>query len=217
MLNIKPFVSNVALRAGMVSDIDTSVASRQEAGAYNYRIIAPGFFLCIHGDNGYVISESMKTIGCSCPDMTFRKTHQDVCKHILAFASLDYPVADSIDTEMVKLLMQGGWTEVGSILCPPRGERKGGKAPEPPKSKAWVPHANAKVQEPPAKAEVEKPEAKKADAQPDRRQQRNAQDKWKGMTPAEMCQSMDDKELRANARRGGVAAIAEMKRRKAES
>lgn len=37
--------------------------------------------------------------------------------------------------------------------------------------------------------------------------------RWDGMTPVQMCQSMDMKELRMNARRGGVAAIAELERR----
>ena len=37
--------------------------------------------------------------------------------------------------------------------------------------------------------------------------------RWDGMTPAEMCRAMDLKELRMNARRGGVAAIAELERR----
>ena len=37
--------------------------------------------------------------------------------------------------------------------------------------------------------------------------------RWDGMTPAQMCEAMDIKELTKNARRGGVAAIAELERR----
>ena len=43
-----------------------------------------------------------------------------------------------------------------------------------------------------------------------RAQQRS---KYRGMTPAQMCQAMGDKELMTNVRRGGVAAIAELERR----
>ena len=41
--------------------------------------------------------------------------------------------------------------------------------------------------------------------------------KYQGMTAEEMCRAMDMKELERNARRGGVAAIAEVERRMAES
>jgi len=41
--------------------------------------------------------------------------------------------------------------------------------------------------------------------------------RWDGLTPAQMCEMMDVQELRRNARRGGVAAIAEEERRAAES
>ena len=37
--------------------------------------------------------------------------------------------------------------------------------------------------------------------------------RWDGMTPAQMCEAMDMKELSKNARRGGVAAITELERR----
>lgn len=42
-----------------------------------------------------------------------------------------------------------------------------------------------------------------------------ARSRWDGLTPSQMCEIMSDAELNKNARRGGVAAIAEVERRKA--
>ena len=59
--------------------------------------------------------------------------------------------------------------------------------------------------------EVEpKPTRREAYMEPERKDQRA---KYDGLTPAQMCQAMDIKELTKNARRGGVAAIAELERR----
>lgn len=40
--------------------------------------------------------------------------------------------------------------------------------------------------------------------------------KYEGMTPDQMCRSMGENELNVNAKKGGIAAIAEVERRMAE-
>ena len=56
--------------------------------------------------------------------------------------------------------------------------------------------------------------ARKPGSQADARIERRR--RYDGMTPAQMCESMGDAELNKNARRGGVAALAEQERRAAE-
>ena len=187
-MTLHPIVTNFAPCIGYVCDIETYTKAAEEGGEYVFRKISPDFFLCEHGENAYVIAENIrqKMIGCSCEAMNYRKTPLDVCKHIIAFTKQDMPI-EPISEEQRHELEAAGWT--GKTLRPP----------DPPKKKRQTP--------------LHDPERKPTERAATREERRKL---YESMTAEEMCRIMPDAELRNNARRGGVAAIAELKRREAE-
>ncbi len=187
-MNLHPLSTNWAPSLGFVLDADAYLKAQQEASEYEYQKISPGFFLCKHGDNAYVIGDAGKTVGCSCPAMTFRKTHADGCKHISAFLRVQEP-PDPISPETETLLRDAGWT--GDPLHPPAAEPKKKKKPS----------AHNPAREPEKQATT--------------RAQQHKQ--YESMTPEQIIAGMSDAELRRNAKKGAPMAIDELERREANA
>lgn len=199
---LHPIVSQRAPRLCPVSDVETSAKARAEGSEYAWYVISPGYYACVHNDQIYTIEETAETIGCSCPKMTFRnqKDHNDVCKHVLAFRVLAEPPATPLTEPLKKAFRFEGYIGETFLIPPSAYQRQGTKKKAKPTPK-------------PKPTPETKPETKATECQ----ERTHTQDRWKGMSPAQMCQAMSDAELRKNARRGGVAAIAEVERRKAEA
>ena len=199
-------VTRRAPRHGFVSDVDTNLKASQEGHEYEYQQISPGFFIVIHGEAAYVIEEGKKHIGCSCPDMTHRKTHQDGCKHLIAFNRRTKDATGTLTDEMADLLRKQGWTG-DIVLIPPKETETKAKTKAEAKAKT---KAEAKAKKVPIHDPARTPG-------PGGEKRKDDKHRWDGMTPAQMCEAMSDTELRKNARKGGVAAIAEVARRETEA
>ena len=182
-MNLHANIQRTAPAFETTSDLATDTAGAQEE--YDFRFISPGYFLCIHGDNAYAISEYKKRIGCACEDMTYRcKPPRDACKHIRGFVLLkEYPT-NPIDAGMIQLLKAAGW--IGAKLHPPD---------LPKKAKKKLPHAKSPERQPQAAT----------------RAQKSAQ--YAGKSTIEIVKAMSNEEVRKNAAKGGVACIAEKERR----
>lgn len=171
---------------GFVCDVETDRKARAEEGDYDFRLISPGYFLCIHNETSYVISEYLQRFGCACQNMTYRLKGNDACKHINAFYALvDYPLTP-IDADMAQLLKAAGW--IGSKLHPP-------DLPKPAKKK--LPHAKSPERQP----------------QPQATTRAQAHDEYAGKSTDEIVRAMSNKDVIKNAAKGGVACVAEKKRR----
>jgi hypothetical protein len=187
-MNLKHEIKHRAPRNGYVCDAATDRKAREECHDYDYYVISPGFYLCQHGKNRYVIEESINSVGCACEAMTFNKNPGEVCKHIVAMSFLDEVPIEPVSEEVRKMLRWEGW--IGEvILLPPSSYQQ----------KKRQPPIHDPDRQPRAKAEERKAKHLKYD----------------GMNMKQMLASMDDTEIAKNARKGGVAAIAELARRTA--
>jgi len=186
-MNLHPHITNWAPRLGFVTDLDENLKAHNEASEYEFQKISPDFFLCEHGDNAYVIAEKGKTIGCSCPAMTFRKTHADGCKHIIAYAALQTSPTAPVSSETEALLQGAGWT--GDPLHPPA---------TPKQEKKKLPNIKDPARKP----------GKQAPSRADRHE------RYQSMTPEQIIAGMSDAELASCAKRGAEMAIDEQERRK---
>jgi hypothetical protein len=181
-------IKHRAPRNGYICDAATDKKAKTEAAEYTWQVISPGFYLCQHGKNGYVIEESVNSVGCACEAMTFNKNPGEVCKHIVAMSFLDEVPREPVSEDIRKMLRWEGW--IGEIiLLPPSSYQQ----------KKKLPHVHDPDRQPGAKAEERKVKHLKYD----------------GMNMEQMLASMDDAEIEKNARKGGVAAIAELARRMA--
>ena len=172
---------------GFVCDIETERKARAEEEDYDFRLISPGYFLGIHDETAYVISEYLQRFGCACQNMTYRLKGNDACKHINAFYALeDYPL-NPIDADMAQLLKAAGW--IGSKLHPP-------DLPKPAKKKK-LPHAKSPERKP----------------QPQAATRAQKHDEFAGKTTEQIVRGMSNADVIRNAGRGGVACVAEKKRR----
>lgn len=210
-MKLHPLVSSRAPRNGYVCDVATNKKAREEGKDYKYYVISPGYYACKSNEEIYVVEETAKTVGCSCQAMTFRKdkNHADVCKHIVAMGFLDETPATPLTEALKKLFRWNGW--IGeNFLIPPasytqtQGRKKKPK-PLPPQEPTPDPGRKKKTRQP----MITTADRSKVIEAAERH-------KWDGMSPAQMCEAMDDVELNKNARRGGVAALAEVERRKKE-
>ena len=187
-MKLEANITRTAPTLGFVCDIETERKARAEEKDYDFRLISPGFFLCIHAGSAYAISEYQKRLGCACQNMTYRLKGNDACKHINAFYALkDYPLKP-IDQETETLLKAAGW--IGRKLHPPA-------LPDPKKRKK-LPN-------------VKDPERK---PQPQAAQRAAKYQSYEGKTAEQIVREMSLPELRRNARKGGPVAIAELQRRK---
>ncbi|MEA3382759.1 MAG: hypothetical protein U9Q87_18170, partial [Pseudomonadota bacterium] len=168
-------------------DPKTLEESIAEAKDYDFYFISPGYYLCVHGNNAYAISEYKKRVGCACPDMTYRcKPPRDSCKHLRVFCSLEDLPSKPATPEMAELLKAAGW--IGKPLHPPEMQKRSKK--KPPKD----------------------PDRKPQPQAPTRAQKMQS---YAGKTTEEIVRSMPLPELQRNAKRGGVACVAELERRTA--
>jgi hypothetical protein len=182
-------ITRFAPTLGFICDVETNKKATEEE--YDFRFISPGYYLCITEEgNAYVISEYNGEIGCACADMTYNRKGKEICKHGDKFMRLKDLPTKPIDEEMIQLLEAAGWS--GTVLTPPdRPENR----------------------QRPRLPNIHDPERKPA---PQAKQREKAKKTYKGMTTEQIVRGMDIKELERNARKGGVAAQAEMERREAE-
>ena len=182
-------VTRFAPDDGYIMDAEKEKKAREEH--YELFFISPGWFLCISGENAYCISQYMQKIGCSCYDMRMRCKGKEVCKHLIQFMNQkDLPDKD-ISGEFRELLEEEGWS--GTVLKPP-------DRPE-----------NRQRQKLP---NIKDPARKPA---PQATQRAKVKNEYEGRTAEQIVQGMNLKELERNARKGGVAAQAELSRREAEA
>ena len=113
-------VSRFVRRLGMTSDITTEKIARAEKESYDFRRISKDHYAVIHGNKMYVIIEHDGQIGCSCEDMSYRRTDGTICKHIIAFSKLlsspSTPI-EQLDLEHLRSVC--GWVGLDDELHPP--------------------------------------------------------------------------------------------------
>jgi hypothetical protein len=188
-MKLEANITRWAPNDGFICDVD--VYRKASGEKYDFRFISPSYYLCItESGNAYVISEYKNKIGCACQDMTFNRTGKEVCKHLEKFMRIKDISLPDISEDMAQLLKAAGWS--GSVLTPP-------DRPE--------------TRQRPRLPNIEEPARKPA---PQAAQREKANKTYKGMTTEQIVRGMDIKELKRNARRGGIAAQAELTRRMAE-
>ena len=195
-MKLEATLTRTAPTLGYICDVATNTKAVAEADEYDWRMISPGYFLCIHGETAYVISEYARKISCACQHHRMRLKGDDVCKHLVAFMKLENLPSKPIDADMGQLLKAAGW--IGRKLHPPA-------LPKPGKKK--LPNIPAPALKPaPTDANIATvPVATKADRMK----------RFDGMTPEQIIAEMDNATLKQNAGRGAPMAIAELERRKA--
>lgn len=187
-MKLEATLTRTAPTLGYICDAATNDRAIAEANEYDWRMISPGFYLCIHGERAYVVSEHLKRIACACQHHRMRLKGDDVCKHLVAFMELRDLPSKPIDADMGQLLKAAGW--IGRKLHPPA-------LPKPGKKKPPNVHDHARKPVPQAATRA------------------TSKTKYESMTTEQILRSMDDTELRRNASKGGTAAIAELERRNA--
>ena len=187
-MKLEATLTRTAPTLGYICDAATNDRAIAEANEYDWRVISPGYYLCVHGEHGYVVSEYLKRIACACQHHRMRLKGDDVCKHLVAFMELRDLPSKPIDPDMGQLLKAAGW--IGRKLHPPA-------LPKPGKKK--LPNTPT-------------PALKPAPQTATKAERRN---KFDGMTPAQIIAEMDNATLKQNAGRGAPMAIAELERRKA--
>lgn len=183
MIRLDAHITRVAPRLGFCYTVARDKKAREES--YVFQMISPGFYLCVTATGkAYAISETQKSVGCACEDMTYRLKENDVCKHLIAFARLpDVPMAP-LSPVYEQLLRAAGWT--GERLHPP----------EPKQEKKKLPPIHD-----PARQESSKAPARAA-----------ARTNGSRSTD-EIMAEMPLQKVKQNARRGASAAIAELEKR----
>ena len=108
-MNTKPTVSRFADRAKITVQPNTLAKAEEEGDSFKFTTISSGHYACDSGNTTHVIIEKDGKIGCSCPDMTYRCTGTNVCKHITKFLDLDVPPQNPASGELIKKLILMGW------------------------------------------------------------------------------------------------------------
>ena len=184
-MKVEAHITRTAPIFGYICDVDKNNKAIAEAEEYDWRLISPGYYICKHDEIAYVLSEYRGRIACSCGDMKYRCQGSEVCKHIIAFLKLKNLPSKPIDQDMEQLLKAAGW--IGKKLHPPATPKK--------------------EKLPPIKDPERKP-------QPQAERRAVSHQSYEGKTAEQIVKEMPLKELRRNARKGGIAAIAELQRRK---
>lgn len=177
-------ITRTAPSLGFICDVTRHDKAIAEAEDYDFRMISPGYYLCIHGVNAYVMSAYLAKTGCACYDMTYHCKGKEACKHVQIFGTLNNLPSTPIDEDMEQLLKAAGWT--GRKLHPPAQAKK-------PK----LPNIHDPARKPQPQA------ASRAD-------QRKT---YASMTSEEILRETPQKKLETYARRGAPLAIAEVQRR----
>jgi len=195
-MKLEATLTRTAPAFGYICDAATNDRAFAEVDEYDWRMISPGYYICIHGERAYVVSEHLKRIACACQHHRMRLKGDDVCKHLVAFMELRDLPSKPIDEGMGQLLKATGW--IGRKLHPPA-------LPKPGKKKLPNTPAPALKPAPTIRKSPIVPVATKAE-------RRN---KFDGMTPEQIIAEMDNATLKQNAGRGAPMALAELDRRKA--
>ena len=102
----------------------TLETANKEKADYVYMQLGNGHYVCIHGDNRYIITtkkspDGVQVIGCSCA--AWRYAHdQDGCKHVSAFMEFaTLPTAKPSSAVMLDLLAEGWRKDAYGNLQPP--------------------------------------------------------------------------------------------------
>ena len=187
-MNLEANIIRTAPTLGFICDISTETKAAAEQEEYDYRMISPGYYLCVHGEHAYAMSAYLTKTGCACPTMTYRLKGDDACKHIRNLAMLPELPLKPIDREMKELLEAAGW--IGHKLHPP--------AP-PSQKRKKLPNAHDPARKP----------------QPQAATRARKHDEYAGKTTEQIVRAMPLKEVEKNAGKGGVACVAELRRRTA--
>jgi len=195
-MKLEANITRFAPNNGYICDVEKQ--RKAVAEEYEMRLISPGFYLCTHDNNAYAISEYMGKIGCACYDMTHGCKGKEVCKHLVKFMTLKDLSLPEISQDQRELLEAAGWS--GTVLTPPQKQQQ----PKQQQPKQQQPkQQQPKVTEPAVKSQ---PQATRI----------GNREKYEGKTPAQIIAQMPLEELKRNARKGGVMAVAELQRRTAE-
>ena len=108
-MNTKPTVSRFADRETLTVQQNTRAKADEEGDTFKFTIISRGHYACDSGNNTHIIIDNGGKIGCSCGDMTYRCTGNNVCKHIATFVDLGVPPQVPASVELIKKLMLMGW------------------------------------------------------------------------------------------------------------
>lgn len=185
-MKLEANITRFAPRDGYICEAARHDKAIAEAEDYDFRFISPGYFLCIHGENAYTMSEYRGKVGCACADMTYRCKGKEICKHGQIFLSLDDYPTNPIDEAMAQLLKAAGW--IGARLHPPD---------LPKKAKKKLPNIHDPARKP----------------QPQAAQRHEQMKRYETMTPEEIIRETPQEKLETYARRGAPMAIVEVQRR----
>ena len=108
-MNTKPNVSRFADRANITIQPNTAAKAKEEKDDYNFSVISRGHFACDSIKATHIIIDKDAKIGCSCGDMTYRCTDNNVCKHIAMYLDLKVPPQTPAPGELIKKLILMGW------------------------------------------------------------------------------------------------------------
>ena len=108
-MNTKPNVSRFADLANITIQPNTAAKAKEEKDDYNFSVISRGHFACDSIKATHIIIDKDGKIGCSCGDMTYRCTDNNVCKHIAMYLDLKVPPQTPAPGELIKKLILMGW------------------------------------------------------------------------------------------------------------
>ena len=108
-MNTKPNVSRFADRATIAVPPNTLAKADEEGDTFKFTVISSDHYACDSGKITHIVIEKDGKIGCSCGDMTYRCTGNDVCKHIATFLKLDVPPQIPASGELIRKLILMGW------------------------------------------------------------------------------------------------------------
>ncbi len=108
-MNTRPTVSRYADQEKITVQPNTRAKVDDEGDSYEFSRISQGHYACNHGKTTHVIIEKDGRIGCSCENMTYRCTGNNVCKHIVKFLDLKVPPQIPASEEIIRKLSLMGW------------------------------------------------------------------------------------------------------------
>lgn len=190
-MRLEANITRSAPTLGFICDVKRHDKAIAEAEDYDFRMISPGYYLCIHGENAYAMSAYLKKAGCACADMTFRCKGNEACKHIQIFCTLNDLPTKPIDDGMRQLLTAAGWS--GETLTPP-------DHPSTRHQKRGRPNAHDPARKP----------------QPQAASRAEQKQSYAGKTPEQIIRATPIADLKKFAGRGAPMAIAELRRRETE-
>ena len=108
-MNTNPTVSRFVDHTNITVQQNTRAKADAEGDSFKFTTISSCHYACDSGNNTHIIINKNAKIGCSCGDMTYRCTGNNVCKHIAAYIDLEVPPQLPASAELIKKLMLMGW------------------------------------------------------------------------------------------------------------